>query len=177
MSGLHAARKQVRTLVVLTAIACVMAVPTGAGASGSRPVHATLTSAERAFAKVFKADMANFAHAVDPAFAPLGKLSGKSTVTQIVTAVTGASKAWNSAMKPVLALKAPAQVSRLVAQFQGYMRAANTDLLGMEKGARTGNENAYLQSGQHLQTDAEQITAEEAVLAKTLGISLAAIGF
>ena len=177
MRGLHAARKHARTLVVLSALACVIAVPTGAGASGSTPVHASLSSAERAFAKVFKADMANFADAVDPAFASLGKLSGKSTVTQIVTAITGAEKAWSTAMKPMLALKPPAQVSRLVAQFQGYIRATDRDLLRLEQAARSGNEQAYLQVGQHLETDGQQCTAAVKALGKTLGISIAALAF
>ena len=177
MRGLHSVRKHVCALGVLAALACVIAVPTGAVASGSPHAYANLTSAERTFAKVFKADMATFAHAVDPAFAPLGKLSGKSTITQIVTAVTGAAKAWSSAIKPVLALKAPAQVSRLVVQFQGYLRAGNTDLLGMEHSARTGNENGYLQSARRLQTDVGQVISTAATLAKTLGISLAALAF
>jgi len=177
MSALHVGARHARTLVVLVTFVVGIAVPAGAGAAGSPAVYANLTGSERAFAKVFKTEMTKFAQSVDAASAPLAKLSGKSTVAQIVAAVTHTSNVWNTAMKPILALKFPTQqpfplVSGLLTK---YLHLSSNDLLAMAQSARTHNEKAYTTAGQNAQTDLTEVSDASEALAKELGISLPAL--
>jgi hypothetical protein len=175
MRVVHAVPRSTRATLIAAAGALLIAVAAPVAAAAAPHPYVSLTPAETAFAKVFKTDMTNFAHAVDAATAPLAKLSGKSTVAQIVAATNSAGKAWTAAAKPLLALKCPPQLTLYWNLLLGYVRSGGTSLLAMAQAAHNGNEKSYLAAGQDAGSAAQGISTTGKLLAKMLGISLPAL--
>jgi hypothetical protein len=150
-------------------LALLVALATVSGASANSRDHATLTTAEHAFAKAYTALVPRLNKASDAIVFAVSN-AGKDTDAQIVTVFTNLAKKWTTATRPLLALKAPAADASLFAAVTHYVPVLEADLLATAQAGRTHNAKAGTQAGRHIARDFNGLGAAVKVLKHKLGL-------
>jgi len=154
--------------VALSALAAV-AILWG-GPAGPAAVAST-SNAESTFATAFRADLMK-SGTVGQAIGKAIQNAGHDTPAQLATLLGQLANDWEAAIKPMVALHAPAPVASLFSAVVHYARAVAPDLLALGHAASEDNQKAYNTAGQTtVRNDTDYATAVDA-LAKKLGITV-----
>jgi len=157
--------------VGVTALSALAAVAVLWGVAACPAAAASTSSAESAFAKAFRADLMK-SGTVGQAIGKAIQNAGHDTPAQLATLFGQLANDWDTAIKPMLALRAPAPVASLFSTVVHYARAVAPDLLAIGHAASEQNQKAYNTAGQAtVRNGTEYDTAVDA-LAKKLGITL-----
>jgi len=169
--GVRSARRVGCGRCGVTALSALAAVAVVWGVRACPAAVASTGSAESAFAKAFRADLMK-SGTVGQAIGKAIQDAGHDTPTQLATLLGQLANDWDVAIKPMVALRAPAPVARLFSAVVQHARAVAPDLRAMAHAASEDNEKAYNTAGQTtVRNDTDYATAVDA-LAKKLGITL-----
>jgi hypothetical protein len=153
------------TAAAATALALVLA-----GAAAGATERATLSPAEQAFAKQYRALVPTLTKAHAVVVQATGEAS-KLTDAQIATVFTRAASQWSADTKALVALKAPAPEAGTLATIRRAVPLVAADLLGIAKAGRTHSVSAAKSAFLHLERDFGAVGTGILALDKRLGVS------